>query len=30
MGVLDKFLDVMRLNADEEEDDFYEDRKSVV
>lgn len=25
MGVLDKFLDVMRLNADEEEDDFYED-----
>lgn len=25
MGVLDKFLDVMRLNPDDEEDDFYED-----
>ena len=25
MGVLDKFLDVMRLNPDDEEDEFYED-----
>ena len=25
MGVLDKFLDVMRLNPEDEEDDFYED-----
>lgn len=25
MGVLDKFLDVMRLNPDDEEDDFYDD-----
>lgn len=25
MGVLDKFLDVMRLNPDDEDDDFYDD-----
>ena len=25
MGVLDKFLDVMRLNPEDEEDGFYED-----
>ena len=25
MGVLDKFLDVMRLNPEDEQDDFYED-----
>lgn len=25
MGVLDKFLDVMRLNPEDEEDDFYDD-----
>ena len=25
MGVLDKFLDVMRLNPEDEDDDFYDD-----
>ncbi len=25
MGVLDKFLDVMRLNPEDEEDDYYDD-----
>lgn len=25
MGVLDKFLDVMRLNPDDDDDDFYDD-----
>ena len=25
MGMIDKFLDVMRLNPEDDEDDFYED-----
>ena len=33
MGVMDKFLNYMKLTEDEEDyydDDYYEDRKSVV